>query len=51
MSSLLNRSDAAEIFAAASVEAIYVEDARSQLHSHIAVDVMFEGIDQLSVTR
>lgn len=46
ISSLLDRIDAAEIFAAVSVDAIFVEDARSQLESHIAVDVLIEGIDQ-----
>ena len=46
MSALLNRFDAAEIFALASVDAISVEDARNQLQSHIAVDVMIEGLDQ-----
>ena len=46
MSALLDRFDAAEIFALASVDAISVEDARNQLQSHIAVDVMIEGLDQ-----
>ena len=34
MSALLDRFDAAEIFALASVDAIFVEDARNQLQSH-----------------
>ena len=46
MSALLDRVDAAEIFALASVDAISMEDARNQLQSHIAVDVMIEGLDQ-----
>ena len=46
MSALLDRFDAAEIIALASVDAISVEDARNQLQSHIAVDVMIEGFDQ-----
>ena len=46
MSALLDRLDAAEIFALASVDAISVEDARNQLQSHSAVDAMIEGIDQ-----
>ena len=35
-----------KIFALASVYAISVDDARNQLQSHIAVDVMIEGLDQ-----
>ena len=46
MSALLDRFDAAEIFALASVDEISVEDARNQLQSHIAVDVMIEGFDK-----
>ena len=46
MSALLDRFDAAEIFVLASVDAISVEEARNQLQSHIAVDVMIEGLDQ-----
>ena len=46
MSALLDRFDAAEIFALASVDAISLDDARNQLQSHIAVDVMIEGLDQ-----
>ena len=46
MSVLLDRFDAAEIFALASVDAISVKDARNQLQSHNAVDVMIEGFDQ-----
>ena len=46
MSSLLDRFDAADIFAAASIDAIFVEDTRSQMQSHIALDVMIESIDQ-----
>ena len=46
MSALLDRFNAAEIFALASVDAIFVENAQSQLQSHIAVDVMIEGFDQ-----
>ena len=46
MSAPLDRFDAAEIFAAASVEAISVKDALRQLQSHIAVDVMIENLDQ-----
>ena len=46
MSALLNRFDAAEIFAFASVDAISVEDAQNQRQSHNAVDVMIEGFDQ-----
>ena len=45
MSSLLDRFDAAEIFAAASVVAISVNDARNQLQSYSVVDVMIEGLD------
>ena len=46
MSALLDRFNAAESFALASVDAISVEDVRHQLQSHIAVDVMIEGLDQ-----
>ena len=46
MFALLNRFDAADILVLASVEASFVEDARNQLQSHIAVDVMIEGLDQ-----
>ena len=46
MSALLDRFDAAEIFALASIDAISVEDARNQLQSHSAVDVMIEVLDQ-----
>ena len=46
MSTLLDRFDAAKIFALASVDAISVYDARNQLQSHIAVDVMIKGLDQ-----
>ena len=46
MSALLDRFDAAEIFALASVDVISVDDARNQLQSHIAVDVMIEGLAQ-----
>ena len=46
MSALLDRFDATEIFDLASVNAISVDDARNQLQSHIAVDVMTEGLDQ-----
>ena len=46
MSALLDHFNAAEIFALASVDAISVEHARNQLQSHIAVDVMIEGLDQ-----
>ena len=42
MSALHNRFDAAVIFGLASVDAISVDDARNQLQSHIAVDVMIE---------
>ena len=45
MSALLDRFDAAEIFPLASVDAISVDDARNQLQSHIAVDVITEGLD------
>ena len=47
MSALLDPFVAAEIFALASVDAIPVEDARNHLQSHITVDVMIEGLDQL----
>ena len=46
MSALFDRFDAAELFALASVDAISVEDARNQLQSHNAVDVMIVGFDQ-----
>ena len=46
MSAPLDRFNAADIFALASVDAISVEDARNQLQSHSAVDVMIEGLDQ-----
>ena len=42
MSSLLDRFDAAEIFALASVDAISVKDDRNQLQTHNAVDLMIE---------
>ena len=42
----LDRFDASEIFDAASIDVIFVKDARQQLQSHIAVDVMIEGLDQ-----
>ena len=42
----LDRFDAADIFAAASDDVISVDDARWQLQSHIAVDVMIEGLDK-----
>ena len=41
-----DRFNAAELLAAGSVDAISVKDARRQLQSHIAVDVMIEGLDQ-----
>ena len=43
---MLDRFNAAEIFALASVDAISVDDARNQLQRHIAVDVMIEELDQ-----
>ena len=46
MSSQLDCIDAAKIFSAASVDAISMEDARRQLQSHIAIDVIIEGLDQ-----
>ena len=46
MISQLDRFDAVEMFAADSVDAICVEDARNQLLSYNAVDVMIEGLDQ-----
>ena len=46
MSALLDLFDAAGIFALGSVDAISVEDARNQLQSHRAVDMMIEGLDQ-----
>ena len=50
MSALLDRFDAAGIslaeIALASVDAISVKDARNQLKSHNAVDVMIEEFDQ-----
>ena len=46
MSALLDLFDAAEIFVLDSVDAISVEDARNQLQSHKAVDVMIEGFHQ-----
>ena len=42
MSALLDRFDAAEIIALASVDSISVDEARNQLQSHIAIDVMIE---------
>ena len=51
MSALLDRFDAAEIFALPSLDANSVDDARNQLQSHIAVDVMIIGLDQRSPTR
>ena len=45
MSSLINCIDVAEISAAASIDAISVEDARNQLQSYCAVDVMIEDLD------
>ena len=50
MSALLDRFDAAEIFVLGSVDAITVKDNRRQLQSHIAVDVMIEGLDIPSPT-
>ena len=46
MSALLDRFDAAEIFNAASIDATSVEAGLQQLQSHIAFDVMIEGLDQ-----
>ena len=46
MSAMLDRFDAAKIFALASVDAISVEEAWNKLQSHNAVDVMIEGFDQ-----
>lgn len=46
MSSLHDGLDAAEIFAAALVYAIFVGDARNQLQSYSGVDVMIEGLHQ-----
>ena len=46
MSSLLDRFDAAEICAAASVDAISVKDARNQLQSYGAGDVMIRALEQ-----
>ena len=46
MSGLLDRFDTAEIFALASFDASSGEDARNQLQSHIAIDLMIEGLDQ-----
>ena len=43
---MLDRFDAVEIFALASVDAISVDDARNQLRSHIAVDVIIERLDK-----
>lgn len=45
MSAPLDRFNVAKIFGAALVHAISVKDARRQLQSHIAVDVMIEGLD------
>ena len=47
MSALLDRFDAVEIFALASFDAISEDDARNQLQSQIAFDVMIEGLDAL----
>ena len=47
MSALLDRFNTAGIFALASVNAISVDDARNQLQSQIAFDVMIEGLDAL----
>ena len=41
--SLLNQFDATKIFAADSVDAISMEDARYQLHIYCAVDLIIEG--------
>ena len=46
MSVLLDRIDAGEIFAAASVDAISLKEARNQLQSYSAVDRIIEGLDQ-----
>ena len=46
MSAPFDRFDAAKIYALVSVDAIPVEDARKQLQSHSAFDVMIEGRDQ-----
>ena len=49
MVSMLNRVDAVEIIVAALVDAIFVKVARSKLKSHIAVDVLINGIDQFFI--
>ena len=46
MNSLFDRFDAAEIIAATLVDAISVKNARSQLQSQIAVEVIGKDIDQ-----